>query len=66
MGLFNAMIRAPLLLFAVKMPFAFGLLFGRGPLNLLTLSGLLIGCVAVATSRSRQNDHELQAVLQTA
>lgn len=51
MGIFNMMICAPMLIYAATMPFLYGPLLGNDPRNVMTLSGILMICAAIAVLR---------------
>jgi maltose/moltooligosaccharide transporter len=56
MGLFNVMICAPMLLYAATMPFMFDSLLGGDPRHVMTLSGVLMLCAALAVSRVKTGE----------
>lgn len=56
MGIFNMMIVIPMLLIAATLPFYYEPLMGGDPRNVITLSGLLMFCSAVAVLRARETD----------
>jgi maltose/moltooligosaccharide transporter len=53
MGIFNMMIVIPMLLIAATLPFYYKPLMGGDPRNVLTLSGILMFCAALAVLRAR-------------
>ncbi len=53
MGIFNMMIVIPMLLIAATLPFYYKPLMGGDPRNVLTLSGILMFCAAIAVLRAR-------------
>ena len=53
MGIFNMMIVIPMLLIAATLPFFYNPLMGGDPRNVLTLSGILMFCAALAVLRAR-------------
>lgn len=54
MGIFNMMIVIPMLLLSVTLPFYYGPLMGSDPRHVLTLSGVLMFCAAVAVFTVRE------------
>ena len=54
MGIFNMMICAPMLIYAVTMPFIYGRLMGNDPRNVMTLSGVLMIFAAIAVLRVKR------------
>lgn len=59
MGLFNVMICAPMILYAITMPIIYEPLLGGDPRNVLTLSGILMLLAAAAVARVRADRRAL-------
>lgn len=53
MGIFNMFIVIPMILIAITLPFYYGPLLGGDARNVITLSGLLLICAAIAVLRIR-------------
>ena len=56
MGIFNMFICAPMLLFAATMTFMYDRWLGGDPRNVLTLSGILMICAAIAVLRIKPEE----------
>lgn len=56
MGLFNVLICAPMILYALTMPFLYDGVLGGDPRNVLMLSGVLMLVAAVAVGRIKADD----------
>ncbi len=54
MGIFNMIIVIPMILTAATLPFYYKSLMGGDPRNVLTLSGVLMFCAALAVLRARE------------
>ncbi len=59
MGIFNMMIVIPMLLIAATLPFYYKPLMGGDPRNVLTLSGILMFCAALAVLRARDEGRSI-------